>query len=877
MRSRLALPVLLALALLAWFFWPRERMLPPPAPRVERLPELQSAPEPTPELAAQDTGSSRVLPADAPRFEPLPAEPTELVLRFVTGNPETTLRGVEAWALAMDEYQGYQGRIADVERELREHGTRLECDAQGRAHLPLPERWWFVGARKGALFGAQCFEADDAPEDMLELVESHECVVHARSATDRPLAGVPITLSDAHGVIWQGSSDALGALVIPNLGWLLDDFGHADSTFVVAALEAAADPASYTFDASLPLPRAIELRLESASALRFRLLASDGTPAPVGGEVGFGVSGAEAAQSRAHSGEHAQGMLALRAGVAELPFARGGTWLDAYAVLDGGQYAAASLRVPEEPGPHEIPLRLELSQQVLVFRALGPSGETLADRTLEWFTFDQSGVNDRDPGVELEPLKLDGKGRGALVVSRPDLVPRDPQAEDDEEENPPVRARGILRLCEGARVLESEPIRIETLSAAPLLDLGVVRLEPARTLVRGRVHDEVGRGLARVAVGIELLYEDDGEVRSDESPRTLPLFSDADGRFELRGLCPSTRARLVAERTGYCLPEGARMPEFAGDSGASVDVTLVRTGVLRVSLVTDAPLRESYRWEFEGPGGEQHLQIYPGEVTGELVFEQWWMTPGTYHVRLVTDDPLTEPLVDVPDVAVRSGETTLDPRLLRVRLHGPAAVRAPVDGPMPQPVELRIVDEHRRSLRDGTCTTWGFDHCSIDEFHAGVLTFRGDEIGRWAGLWAPGRRYREIEVPEHGAEIELQPALPLRVQLDVPATFSRAGVHLMASLEGEDCGLDHIPKVLAGIEVDARGEVLFPCPGPCTFHLELHALLTDASGLLRSSQDLQTSVPLEFVLADQPGEQLWKPAIRAEEWAALAQVLGVGR
>ena len=39
----------------------------------------------------------------------------------------------------------------------------------------------------------------------------------------------------------------------------------------------------------------------------------------------------------------------------------------------------------------------------------------------------------------------------------------------------------------------------------------------------------------------------------------------------------------------------------------------------------------------------------------------------------------------------------------------------------------------------------------------------------------------------------------------------------------------------------------------------------------------ETANALEFTLADQPGEQLWKPAIRAEEWAALAKALGAGR
>jgi hypothetical protein len=117
----------------------------------------------------------------------------------------------------------------------------------------------------------------------------------------------------------------------------------------------------------------------------------------------------------------------------------------------------------------------------------------------------------------------------------------------------------------------------------------------------------------------------------------------------------------------------------------------------------------------------------------------------------------------------------------------------------------------------------------------------------------------------------------MRLHLDLPPAFAAAGICLRASLQGTECELSNVPDMWSGVEVDAHGEVLFECPVPCTYRLELTALRVDPAGWLDDGTSLETQSALEFTLADQPGEQIWKPAIRAEEWAALAQVLGVSR
>lgn len=869
MRGTIFLGAFAVLAAAIWFAWPREQALPEAAAAGADEPRPEAVLESQDEVAAPLAEPQRSSVA-ALRFEPLPGDPTELVLRFITGDPERELTGVEAWALEMDEYEGYQGHIADVERELRERGRKLECDASGRAHLPLPARWLLVGARQGELFGAHSFEADDAPEDALELVDSHPCTVHTRSSAGRAYAGVPVIVTQGRGVVWQGTSDGAGELVIPNLGWLLEDFGRGDSMWFVSVAEGAPEPALARFETGAPVPRTVDLVLGPASSLRLRILASDGTPVPINGEVSYDAWGPEARLSSIRLGNRSTMPLPIRAGVALIPRAQAGARLDLYALLDGGQVVSADLFVPEGLGEHEVQMRLQPEQQVLRFRVNDAQGSALGGRKVEWFTYD--GRPGADPETNLEPLQLDEQGCCALVIERYEHPPPDP--EDETEPEPLPKMRGVLRLREAGVLLESPTLRLDELGTAPVIDVGVLRLEPAQPLVRGRVHDATGKGIARVSITLERVLVTEGQEDTEEMRERLPLLTDAEGRFELFGTCPSGRVRVQVDRTGYVLPEGVRAPEFECGGTETVDITLVRTGVLRMSILTDAPLRETCIWMIDGPDGEERVLRQPSEERGELTDERWWMTPGRYRVRLVSGYPFDRPFLDVDGVEVRAGETTLDPRILRVRVQEPPAQpSAPSSGP--EKVELRIVDESGRPLRDGTFTTWGYDNWSVGYFHAGAVVMRADQIGRQVGLWAPGRRYREIDCPDHDETIALQPAPRMRLRLDVPPEFGRAGVRLLASLHGEECELRNVPDVWSGVDVDARGEAVFDCPVPCTFRLELVALRVDAAGLMDDGTSLETDEALEFTLADQPGEQLWKPAIRAEEWAALAQALGL--
>ncbi|MFL6197864.1 MAG: carboxypeptidase regulatory-like domain-containing protein [Thermoanaerobaculia bacterium] len=94
--------------------------------------------------------------------------------------------------------------------------------------------------------------------------------------------------------------------------------------------------------------------------------------------------------------------------------------------------------------------------------------------------------------------------------------------------------------------------------------LPTVALEPARTLA-GRVLDKAGAPLAGVAVAVAPEHGAKGEVfRSDRAASRA--WSDAEGRFLLRGLAAAPTYQLTASRTGYQPAQATVAPaEVAGE------------------------------------------------------------------------------------------------------------------------------------------------------------------------------------------------------------------------------------------------------------------------------------------------------------------------
>ncbi len=868
MRGTILLGALLVLGTALWFVQrPVERI---GCERVSQLEPIQTESRRDLEFeadglsahAARTPGSTE----GALRFEDLEPEPTELVVRLVTGENEAPVLDAEIFALE----PGYE--VFDVETEARARGRRLECDANGRVYLGLPRAELFVCARKGELFGGAWFSASDAPDASLSLMITHTSRVRVLSTAGEALAGIPIVMGNSRGSSGNATTGTAGELLLPNVEWLIEHRLYANPSWFVGVDAPFEEPPLRWFDSGAAAPLWIDLTLPAASALRLRVLASDGTPVPVSGEVSLYLlnGGDHRAAARLKRGETTA--VPLIAGEALVPCAEPGAWLDADVDLDGDTAIHQNLRVPETGAA--IELRLPKNLQALLFCACDERGVALASRKLEWISYSQEEGDIEQQDTSHDCVRTDELGRCALVVDRRDLQP--PEIDPDEDPPKPKHWRGILRLREGATQLESGPIDFGDLGAGSVRNLGRVQLAVAQPLVRGHVRDADGKPLARSSIGLVQLTSLDGKEYHINLLGVDDVESEEDGSFAIFGTCPGGRLRLTIDRTDYDLPGEASMPEF--DCGASPDleVVLARTGTLCTSVLADAALSQWYRWELEDANGEQHEHLSADNGPGEIPREFRSLRPGRVRVRLVRSDTPQPPIVEFDDVIIQSGRCTFDPRLLRVPIHVPPGSAAVlVRTPEPPPIPLHIVDEQGGRIETGLLIT--FTHCGSHqtEFRGGRVDLRACQESSTIGLWAPGHMYWEGPCPEREREMVLEPALRVRLHVDEPEELRRAGIRLLM-----DSGF---PKVclqnLAGsAELDPQGDVQIECPLPCRMWIGLRGMVLDKSGALRGAQvELETEEDLFVDVTDEPLEQRFELKIRAEEWAALARALGVGR
>ncbi len=868
MRGTILLGALLVLGTALWFARRSgervgcERVSQLEPIQTESRPDLEFDAGGTPALAAREPGSTEgVL-----RFEDLEPEPTELVVRLVTGENEAPVLDAEIFALALD------WQALDAEAEARARGRRLECDANGRVRLELPREELFLCARKGELFGGEWFSAGDAPDASLSLMITHTTRVRVLSAAGEALAGIPIVMGNSRGSSRNATTGTAGELLLPNVEWLIERRLYADPSWFVGVDAPFEEPPLRWFDSGAAAPLWIDLTLPAATALRLRVLASDGTPVPVCGEVSLYLlnGGDHRAAARLKRGE--TNTVPLIAGEALVPCAEPGAWLDAAVDFDGDTAIQQNLRVPETGAA--IELRLPENLQALLFCACDEQGAALAGRKLEWISYSQEEGDIEQQDTSHDCVRTDELGRCALVVDRRDLQPL--EIDPDEDPPKPKHWRGILRLRDGATQLESGPIDFADLGAGSVRNLGRVQLAAAQPLVRGHVRDTEGKPLARTSVGLVQLSVLDGKEYHSGLVGVEDVESEEDGSFAIFGTCPGGRLRLTLDRTDYDLPGEASMPEF--DCGASPDleIVLARTGTLCTSVLADGPLGNWYTWKVEDANG-RHEQNLPADVgPGEVQEKFESLRPGRVKVRLVHIDAPQSPLVEYDDVIIRPGQRTLDPRLLRVPIHVPPGTAAAIDRvPEPPPIPLHIVDEQGGRIETGLLIT--FTHCGSSQtvFRGGSVELRACQESSTIGLWAPGHRYWEGPCPDREREMVLEPALHVRLHVDEPEELRRSGIRLLV-----DRGLPErcLQNLAGSAELDPQGDVQIECPLPCRMWIGLRGMVLDTSGALRGGEvELETEEDLFVDVADEPREQRFTLKIRSEEWAALAKALGAAR
>jgi hypothetical protein len=197
-------------------------------------------------------------------------------------------------------------------------------------------------------------------------------------------------------------------------------------------------------------------------------------------------------------------------------------------------------------------------------------------------------------------------------------------------------------------------------------DLGELVLVEAARIASGRVIDGAGDPVSGAIVTLH--WKNDGIKRRAITPifepSQLTATSRIDGTFTLYGEWEGELA-LVARNTA--LGESARQPIVHGQTG--IELRLAPMGAIRGSVrvphgfVADqinAVLFDPTVFDFSFRSGESR----PLGRNGSFRFDQ--LGAGIYSVRFECTHP--DPLLVVNEVVVRSGETTLDPRLQDVGL-----------------------------------------------------------------------------------------------------------------------------------------------------------------------------------------------------------------
>lgn len=891
MRPRLAFGiVLLALAAMGWLLLrTRERDLGSAKPSVPAG-EL-SREEPGRALGAAEPmpPTLRETSPDETRSEPLPEEPSEIVVQVVDDGDGQPVRGAEIFALEVDEMRwpllglSEDESTPDIEATLQQRGRRLECDEHGIVRLPIPPQWWAISARKDELFDQGTFGADSSPNAKLRLVRDRSCRVRIRDSSGHPVPEALVELYQRYtGANWRGRTDKRGEVVCRQLGWLLAGPNSESDAWCATVNVACVEPPCKWFQVGEPIPETIELVVPESQPLRLRIAANDGTPVPVGGKLNIEVRSAPGRASAPRIGSGAQLSIPLRRGEALVRGLVPGASIAVECELAGGEKFWQELLLPAtDPAPTELVLRMPDELQVLLARLTDEAGIPLVNARLEWNSFALLGGDELQHAPNSETLQSDEQGQLAIVLSPADPYQFVYRSARDREEA--LVWHGYLRTRSSGRELVSAAIPFAAPGAGAVRHLGALTLAPDSPLVSGRVIDAAGKPLTRVCIGLVQFREatagpDWDEVVPAGMNETDCARTDSDGRFALHGTCSGAKLRVNVERAGYALPRGVAPLTFEPGGSPDLAITLVRNGALRCSVLAGKGLDRPLRWVLEqDEDSEPDIELSPDDGGGLLERTMTELRPGNYRVRLEGRYLDSAPGLVFENVTIRSGELTLDPRLLRVDVSGlTETTGATAAGKDKRPVVLRVLDSQGLPVLDGSIHSRYADMGWSAGWHGGRIAIPRQDAGSTIAIWSPGFRAWTGECPESSGEVRLEPALALRVHVQLPPELRRVEWHFSVMLNCNDymCAASELLDDLPLAELDGQGMACFECPGTCRVTFDLVGRTLDpSSSRLGEYVWLETSTENGIMLSADRPEQRFEFQATPEEWAALEKGL----
>ena len=411
-------------------------------------------------------------------------------------------------------------------------------------------------------------------------------------------------------------------------------------------------------------------------------------------------------------------------------------------------------------------------------------------------------------------------------------------------------------------------LTLEHALQAGVTHLGDVVLDVNRTVaLAGRVVDEHDAPVADARLEISRIsrFASGGQAHVGVD---VDVCSADDGAFELRVAEPADSEFAVsAQKDGY-LASGAVEARFGT---ADLRVRLQRAGSITGSLTLDAADQDlvGIRARYGNPPRTREPRL--DAATGAFTFES--LAAGTYEVD-ITLRGVGRPILSVPDVVVRAGEATADPRLQAVSL--PAGLHR---------VRVLVQDSAGRALADAVVRADEpadlADRIRLQEHGGDGITMLAP-AGTTFVASAAGFRSQAFTPTDATHTVRLLPGVPLQVRVvgdyatvhpDVRLAVSAAptGATQTAyflrgknrSTSGSTRGLDAL--FVGGAEIPARATstvLLLPAAGRWTIGLQAIA----ATGGMRITTKIQGDSTQEVTVSETGGEvtlRLTADAVRA--------------
>ncbi|MCC6407475.1 MAG: hypothetical protein IT453_09925, partial [Planctomycetes bacterium] len=634
--------------------------------------------------AARDAERASVASAaalSAATDEPAPIVGPKLALRALRAGSIEPVAGVEFTWAEFPEADAMAYRLwswfvdGELETRVAAAARTVVADELGRAEIPRPNSSFAVIASAPGWWGMTTSTEDCDPELEVQLERDREVAVLVVDGAGQPVGGVPVALRAS---FWGNAQDRLRARTASDgVAWLR----HVDSVLGQGAAQewsvglaiAAVKPIGAAIDPTKLPTEPVRLVLPATGSCEVRLLDERGELAADSFDVTLSAQllGADEEQRR-RTDRGAATLTDVRGGVALFPFVELGVELVAAARRPGNWALQQERgRGPTRAG-EKAELALRLGRDVVTFagRALDLAGAPLADRELA-LRIRVSGGN-----TWVQPLgsvQSDAAGRFRL----------DTQVHGDATQS-------LTLFVESRDPRSGAAARCSLPLTSPVpkgvLELGDIVLTELPVLLAGTVVDEAGLAVAGASVS-------GGSHRtSDESPSFdgeegwwANARTDEQGRFELRGKADGDDFQVTAQ-----LGERRSLPMNARRGDGELVVRLLATGAIVGRVVRD------------GAGGVDALVVSAqfadptleidgamADVAADGSFAVRRLLPGNYSISL-RDQTSWNDMTSIPDIVVRAGEVTRDPRLDPIDLRGTHFV-----------VRLTIVDENQEPVPRG--------------------------------------------------------------------------------------------------------------------------------------------------------------------------------